>query len=170
MRNDVVWAAGDEPVAFRIGINLGEVLLDDETNIQGRSVNLAVRIQPFAPPGGTCLSAAVKDVVRGSPGIILRSLGLKVLKNIGEPVEVFVVERETPSPAAVVVLPSPGQAVAPPAEASVAVCDGITQVRRPARHGAPSNFSIQHWRNVPPDKNPEPLELFIDGLRRAGLS
>jgi hypothetical protein len=97
----------------------------------------------------------VKDVVQGSLGIILRSLGLKVLKNIAEPVEVFVVERETPSPAAVVVLPSPGQAVAPPAEASVAVlslanlsgdpgdthlCDGITQVRRPAGHGAPSEL------------------------------
>ena len=31
------------------------------------------------------------------------------------------------------------------------------------------NFSIEHWRNVPPDKNPEPLERFIDGLRMAGL-
>jgi tetratricopeptide (TPR) repeat protein len=32
------------------------------------------------------------------------------------------------------------------------------------------NFSIEHWRNVPPDKNPEPLERFIDGLRKAGLT
>ena len=31
------------------------------------------------------------------------------------------------------------------------------------------NFSIEHWRNVPPDKNPEPLARFIDGLRKAGL-
>jgi TolB-like protein/Tfp pilus assembly protein PilF len=31
------------------------------------------------------------------------------------------------------------------------------------------NFSIEHWRNVPPDKNPEPLERFIEGLRLAGL-
>ena len=31
------------------------------------------------------------------------------------------------------------------------------------------NFSIGHWRNVPPDKNPEPLERFLDGLRIAGL-
>jgi class 3 adenylate cyclase len=66
LRNDVVWAADDEPVAFRIGVNLGEVLLDDETNIQGRSVNLAVRIQPFAPPGGICLSAAVQTTCRGA--------------------------------------------------------------------------------------------------------
>jgi hypothetical protein len=127
------WRSGSGSISAK-------VLLDDETNIQGRSVNLAVRIQPFAPPGGICLSAAVQDVVQGSHGIILRALGLKVLKNIAEPVEVFVVERETPSPAAVVVLPSPGQAVAPPAEASVAVCDGITQVRRPAGHGALSEL------------------------------
>ena len=141
LRNDVVWDADDEPVAFRIGINLGEVLVDDETNIQGRSVNLAVRIQLFAPPGGICLSAAVKDAVQGSPGIILRSLGRQKLKNIAEPVEVFVVERETPSLPAIVALPPHGQAVAPLAEASVAVlplanlsddprdthlCDGIT--------------------------------------------
>jgi adenylate cyclase len=31
------------------------------------------------------------------------------------------------------------------------------------------NFSIEHWRNVPPDLNPEPLERFIEGLRLAGL-
>jgi adenylate cyclase len=141
LRNDVVWNADDEPVAFRIGINLGEVLVDDEANVQGRSVNLAARIQLFAPPGGICLSEAVKELVQGSPGIILRSLGRQNLKNIAEPVEVFVVDHDTPSLPAIVGLPSHGQPVAPFAEASVAVlplanlsgdsrdthlCDGIT--------------------------------------------
>jgi adenylate cyclase len=139
LRNDVVWHADDAPVAFRIGINLGDVLVDEEANVQGRSVNVAARIQALAPPRGICLSAAVQHVVDQSPDLTLRSLGHQSLKNIAEPVEVFVVEQGT-SPPAMIELPA-HPAVLPPAEASVAVlplanlsgdprdihlCDGIT--------------------------------------------
>lgn len=139
--NDVVWNADDEPVAFRIGINLGEVMVDEEANVQGRSVNLAARIRLFAPPGGICVSEAVKDLVQGSPGIILRSLGRQNVKNIDEPVEVFVLEHEMPSLPAVIELPTRVQPAVRFTEASVAVlplanlsgdprdahlCDGIT--------------------------------------------
>src|SRR5918996_5520758 len=86
-RNDVVWNADDEPVAFRIGINLGEVLVDDEANVQGRSVNVAARIQGLARPGGICISDVVKHVVRDSPDLRLRSLGRRLLKDMAEPVE-----------------------------------------------------------------------------------
>jgi adenylate cyclase len=141
MRNDVVWNADDEPVAFRIGINFGEVLVDDEANVHGRSVNVAARIQALARPGGICISEAVKQTLQEGPDVSLRSLGRQTLKNIAEPVEVFVVEGDTPSPPSIVELPRHSQPIELPSEASVAVlplanlsedprdthlCDGIT--------------------------------------------
>jgi TolB-like protein len=141
LRHDVVWNADDEPVAFRIGINLGEVLVDDEANVQGRSVNVAARIQGLARPGGICISEAVKQALPNSHDLTLRSLGHQSLKNIAEPVEVFVVEQGAPSPPSILDLPRHPPLIAAPAEASVAVlplanlsgdqrddhlCDGIT--------------------------------------------
>jgi adenylate cyclase len=146
-QNETVWSADDEPVAFRIGINLGEVLVDEEANVQGRSVNVAARIQALAQPGGICVSEAVRRAVRDTLGVSMRSLGLQVLKNIAEPIEIFAIEINGPQlpTAAARVLPSgpSGQRllVGPPDQASVAVlpldnpsgdprdqhlCDGMT--------------------------------------------
>jgi adenylate cyclase len=115
LRNEVVWNADDEPVAFRIGINLGEVLVDDEANVQGRSVNVAARIQGLARPGGICISEAVKQALQNSHDLTLRSLGHQSLRNIAEPVEVFVVEQGAPSPPSILDLPRPPPLIAPPA-------------------------------------------------------
>jgi TolB-like protein/class 3 adenylate cyclase len=146
-RNDAVWNADDEPVAFRIGINLGDVLVDDEANVQGRSVNVAARIQAMAQPGGICVSEAVRRAVHDSLGIPIRSLGPQVLKNIAEPIEIFAIEingPQVPQASSPLRPPDPvGQSLAsaPRPEASVAVlpfdnmsgdprdqhlCDGIT--------------------------------------------
>src|SRR5919109_596080 len=98
-RNDAVWNADDDPVAFRIGINLGEVLVDEDSNVQGRSVNVAARIQAMAQPGGICVSEAVRRAVHDTLGISIRSLGPQVLKNIAEPIEIFAIEINGPQPA-----------------------------------------------------------------------
>jgi adenylate cyclase len=135
-------------VAFRIGINLGEVLVDEEANVQGRSVNVAARIQGLARPGGICVSEAVRRAVSDTLGVSMRSLGPQVLKNIAEPMEIFAIEvngPQIPELASPRPRPSPwaqGPAAGPPQqEASVAVlpldnlsgdprdqhlCDGIT--------------------------------------------
>jgi TolB-like protein/class 3 adenylate cyclase len=137
---DVVWNPDDEPVVFRIGINLGEVLIDEDANVHGRSVNVAARIQALARPGGICISEAVKQAAPDVPDLVLHSLGRQNLTSIAEPVEVFAVAVGTVSPA-LVELPSHSPAVLPLADASVAVlpltnlsgdprddhlCDGIT--------------------------------------------
>jgi TolB-like protein/Tfp pilus assembly protein PilF len=146
-RNETVWSADDEPVAFRIGINLGDVLVDEEANVQGRSVNVAARIQALAQPGGICVSEAVRRAVHDTLGIPMRSLGPQILKNIAEPIEIFAIEingPQLPQPAFHLPRPSPW-AQNPPTDlqrqASVAVlplenlsrdpsdqhlCDGIT--------------------------------------------
>jgi adenylate cyclase len=146
-RNEAVWSADDEPVTFRIGINIGEVLFDEETNVQGRSVNVAARIQALAQPGGICVSQAVQRAVRDTLGVAMRSLGSHNLKNIAEPIEIFAIDvngGQPPEPPARLSSPGPlarSLPSAPPDQASVAVlpldnlsgdpgdqhlCDGIT--------------------------------------------
>ncbi len=90
-RNDAVWNPQDEPIAFRIGIDLGEVIFG-ETSVHGHSVNIAARIQALAHPGGICVSEMVRRAVRDGLGMKLHSMGQQRLKNIAEPVEVFAVE------------------------------------------------------------------------------
>ena len=142
-RNEAVWQRDDdEPIAFRIGINLGEVLLDGETNVQGHSVNVAARIQALAQPGGICVTEAVQRVVRDTLGIAMRKLGPQSLKNITEPIEVFAIEVDGPHlPISAELPPMPREITQPFTEAAVAVmpftnlsddprdshlCDGFT--------------------------------------------
>jgi adenylate cyclase len=98
-RNEAVWNADDEPVAFRIGINVGEVLVDEEANVQGHSINIAARIQALAQPGGICVSEAVRRAVQDTLGVSIRSLGPQSLKNIAQPIEIFAIEINGPQPA-----------------------------------------------------------------------
>lgn len=139
-RNDVVWNADEDPIAFRVGINFGEVLGGD-SNVQGHSVNIAARLQALAQPGGICISEAVQRRAKDLVGIKLHSLGIQRLKNIDEAVEVYSIEVNGQSSLSTLQLPSQDQPKLPPTEASVAVlplenlsgdprdihlCDGIT--------------------------------------------
>src|SRR5688572_2969781 len=54
----------DERMSLRIGVNVGDVILEGD-DIYGEGVNLAARLEPLAPPGGICISAAVHDHVEG---------------------------------------------------------------------------------------------------------
>lgn len=139
-RNDEVWRPRGEPIAFRIGINLGEVHID-ETGVQGHSVNVAARIQELARPGGLCVSGSVQRVVRDILGIPMKSLGWQRLKNLEEPVEVYSIEINGSDVSATILPAIPGRPLQVPSETSVAilplenlsgdpcdnhVCDGIT--------------------------------------------
>jgi adenylate cyclase len=120
--NEAVWAADDERIAFRIGINVGEVLLGDQANVQGHSVNIAARIQALARPGGICITEAVQRAVRDTLGVAIRPLGPQTLKNITEPVEVFAIEVNGPPEPVPIELPTrPSEILRPFTEASVAV-------------------------------------------------
>ncbi len=139
--HEAVWHPGEDRIAFRIGVNLGEVIYDQE-DIHGHSVNVAARIQALAPPGGICVSEAVYRAVRGEAGIPMSSMGPQRLKNISEPVEVFVVEFQGPqAPPSIRELAREAPPIEVPNRASVAVlplvntsgdprdehlCEGIT--------------------------------------------
>jgi adenylate cyclase len=97
---EAVAHSDDEPVAFRIGINVGEVLLGGEANVQGHAVNVAERLQALARPGGICVTDMVQRLASEIIGGRVRRLGLRYLKNIDEPIEVFAVDVTGSEPAA----------------------------------------------------------------------
>ena len=82
-------APPDRAIRFRIGINVGDVI-PDGTDVHGDVVNVAARLQAECPPGGICVSRAVRDHMRGRLDLAFEALGALNLKNIAEPVEAFV--------------------------------------------------------------------------------
>lgn len=89
-RNEGVWNADGDIIAFRIGIDEGEVFFS-ENGVQGHHVNIAARLQAIARPGGICLSQAVRESARHFADIPMHALGPKRLKNIADPVEIFAI-------------------------------------------------------------------------------
>jgi len=80
----------DQRMLFRIGVHLGEVIIDDEDqNIFGDGVNLAARIQALAEPGGIAVSRAVRDLVELRIEYAFVDGGEQKLKNVSRPVQIF---------------------------------------------------------------------------------
>lgn len=75
-------------IHLRIGVHLGDVV-GSGGDISGDAVNVASRIEPLAEDGGVCISRQVYDQVKNKLDLPLLSLGLKSLKNVTEPVEIF---------------------------------------------------------------------------------
>jgi adenylate cyclase len=78
----------EQHIAFRMGINLGDVISDGD-DIYGDGVNIAARLEAIAEPGAVYVSRAVRDFVRDKAEIVLEDLGERPLKNIAKPVRVF---------------------------------------------------------------------------------
>jgi TolB-like protein/class 3 adenylate cyclase len=85
-RNAVV--AADRRMLLRIGIHLGDVIIEDG-DIFGDGVNIAARLQEVAEPGGICLSQLVHESVRGRVEATFADAGTQSLKNIAQPVRVY---------------------------------------------------------------------------------
>ncbi len=73
---------------FRIGVNLGDVMVDGE-QIYGDGVNVAARLESLADPGGISVSAIVHDQIKNKLALNYEDLGEQSVKNIAEPVQVF---------------------------------------------------------------------------------
>jgi uncharacterized RDD family membrane protein YckC len=78
---------------FRIGINLGDVMIDDH-DIFGEGVNIAARLQSLAQPGGILISGSVHDQVKNKLALGFNFMGHQQVKNITEQVPVFVVAHD----------------------------------------------------------------------------
>jgi len=78
----------DKRIHLRVGIHLGDVI-ESQGDIAGDAVNVASRIEPLAREGGVCLTRQVYDQVRNKVDLPFVGLGLKKLKNVAEPMEVY---------------------------------------------------------------------------------
>lgn len=78
---------------FRIGINLGDIIVDNE-DIHGDGVNIAARLESIAEAGGVCISTDVYRQVRNKPGFEFQDLGEHSVKNIEAPIQVYSVCRD----------------------------------------------------------------------------
>lgn len=78
----------DHRIEFRVGINLGDIIIDGD-DIYGDGVNVAARLEGLAEANGICVSRVVHDQVRDKLGLGFEDLGERQLKNIARPVRVF---------------------------------------------------------------------------------
>jgi TolB-like protein len=80
----------DRRMLFRIGINLGDILIEGD-DILGDGVNVAARLEGIAEPGGICISSSAYDQVRGKVAVEFTDIGEQTLKNITRPMRAYAV-------------------------------------------------------------------------------
>jgi adenylate cyclase len=81
-------AAGDRKLQLRIGINSGDVIVE-ENDIYGNSVNIAARLEGLAEPGGISVTAAVHEQLHGHPNLYFEDTGDRWVKNINRPIRIY---------------------------------------------------------------------------------
>jgi class 3 adenylate cyclase/pimeloyl-ACP methyl ester carboxylesterase len=111
-RNSSVGA--DRRIVFRIGVNVGDIIIDDG-DIFGDGVNIAARLETLCEPGGVCISRAANDQIRDKLSLAFADLGEQIVKNISRAVGVFGL-----AAADIEALPEPGSWEPPEDEADVA--------------------------------------------------
>jgi TolB-like protein/class 3 adenylate cyclase len=111
----------EKRIEFRVGINICDIIVD-EADIYGDGVNIAVRLEALADPGGICLSQSAADQVRGKLDITIEDMGERELKNIELPVRLFRVKESGGTPKiAVSGAAAAKTTLAPPDKPSLAV-------------------------------------------------
>jgi adenylate cyclase len=78
----------DSRIEFRIGIHVGDIIIDDN-DIFGDGVNIAARLEGIAEPGGVCISDDAHRQIRGKVDFSYNDMGLQTLKNITEPMRAW---------------------------------------------------------------------------------
>src|SRR5215203_149632 len=93
LARNVAPEAKEGPLRLRIGITLGDIIIQDDGDIFGEGVNVATRLEQFAEPGGICVSGKVHDEVESKIAVPWEEHGEYQVKNISRPVRVFAAPR-----------------------------------------------------------------------------
>jgi adenylate cyclase len=107
-------------IAFRIGINVGDIIIDGD-DIFGDGVNVAARVENECEPGGVCLSGNAYEQVRGKTAFAFDDLGERNLKNIDRPVRLYAARTASSSAASVKAPAEAAKPLALPDRPSIAV-------------------------------------------------
>ena len=84
-------ASGSSPLRLRVGLNLGDVIVGQDGDLYGDGINIAVRLEGIADPGGILISEKVYSEVEGKLDVAFEDRGEQQLKNISKPVRAFAV-------------------------------------------------------------------------------
>jgi TolB-like protein len=87
--------SSQSPLQLRIGINLGDVIVDDQGDVYGEGINIAARLESLADPGGVLISGKVHSEVEGKLDAAFDDRGEQQLKNISKPVRAYAVRAGT---------------------------------------------------------------------------
>jgi adenylate cyclase len=79
----------DRRIVFRVGINLGDVVIEGDGDLMGDGINVASRLEGLAEPGGICLSGAAYEQVRDKLDLPFADSGEQTVKNIDRPVRIY---------------------------------------------------------------------------------
>jgi len=179
----------NEPLAagrrleWRIGVNLGDVIVADDGDLYGDGVNIAARLQQLAAPGGICLSQPVYDQVSNKLALDYRPLGAQRVKNIAAPISAYAIGARRPTggmwsavrqhaPMLAIVLAlfavdagligwlltRPGGSEGPVAAAEAAP---VATLALPARMAERTSVAVLPFKNLSPDAG---QDFFSDGI------
>jgi len=87
----------DKRIEFRIGVHVGDVMVEDDGDLRGDGVNIAARLEGIAKPGGVCLSEDAYRQVKAKVDLAVIDLGQQRLKNIAEPVRTYSLQVGAPA-------------------------------------------------------------------------
>jgi adenylate cyclase len=127
----------DSRIELRIGINLGDVIVEGD-DLYGDGVNIAARVEALADAGGVFVSSAVHDHVRDRLPFVFEDLGEQQVKNIARPVRVYRVRDPLTHPAA----DAPGSP-SPAMRERVPIATGVRRVRVTRRSLSPTSRRSQ---------------------------
>jgi adenylate cyclase len=74
---------------FRIGLNLGDVIIREDGTVYGDGINIAARLESLAEPGGICLSGSMYDQIEGKLLLAFKFIGNQTVKNIAKPIRTY---------------------------------------------------------------------------------
>src|SRR5216684_4604257 len=84
-------ASGSGPLRLRVGLNLGDVIVGQDGDLYGDGINIAVRLEGIADPGGILMSEKVYSEVEGKLDVGFEDRGEQQLKNISKPIRAYAV-------------------------------------------------------------------------------
>lgn len=150
--------ADDKQMHFRIGINVGDVMVKDG-DIFGDGVNIAARLEGLAEPGGICISRGVRDHVRHKVPYGFEDLGEQTVKNIAQPIRVFRLLPDAPDGSNAEPLPATIELVAEPVSSEQLA---VEQPSPEPTQAEQQSVEIVFWESIKESVRPADYEAYLE--------